>query len=144
MARWRYHSVKIFKKKGGTTLDAWVAQGSKRRTGIEIDKALGPKAREMASRARANLAATRSGDETYGKHSHIEVTKGWVDWYVTLSVTSGSPTKSGANPALSVEFGRGSYTLRRNGRSYNVSGFRGLFILGRAAAAMGYQTPGRR
>lgn len=143
MPRYAYTDVDIFKTKGGMSLDAWVAHGSARRTGIKIDEALRPKAKSVATHARANLAATRSGDEDYGQHSHIEVSKGRVDWYVTMSVTSGNAVeKRGANPALSVEYGRGAYYKLWNGRKVKVKGFGGLFILHRAVKSAGRRRKG--
>ncbi|MGW0861294.1 DUF5403 family protein [Streptomyces sp. NPDC002611] len=71
--------------------------------------------------------------------AQIDVVKGDIDSYVVLEDTNGTNRKSGANSAMSIEFGRSAYSVEvvdQNGQyvtEYTVGAMEGLHILEQAS-----------
>ncbi|AUG87198.1 tail completion or Neck1 protein [Streptomyces phage Omar] len=71
--------------------------------------------------------------------AQIEIAKGDIDAYVVLADANGTNAKSGANSALSIEFGRAAYDVEvvdETGKvvdQYTVGAMEGLHILERAS-----------
>ncbi|MFH8414359.1 DUF5403 family protein [Streptomyces collinus] len=71
--------------------------------------------------------------------AQIEIAKGDIDAYVVLADANGTNSKSGANSAASIEFGRSAYDVEvvdETGKvvdEYTVGAMEGLHILSRAS-----------
>ncbi|ATI18635.1 hypothetical protein SEA_AMETHYST_13 [Streptomyces phage Amethyst] len=71
--------------------------------------------------------------------AQIEIAKGDIDAYVVLTDANGTNSKSGANSAASIEFGRSAYDVEvvdETGKvvdEYTVGAMEGLHILSQAS-----------
>lgn len=113
----------VDRKVGSLPIQKYIAKMPETKDGLRL------RATTIGRSARAELLAHRLEG-----HAFIEVTKGKIDYYVTLNDTNG------LDAAMTIEYGRdGRGKFDKNGRELNSS--QGLFILHNASGAGVKQGP---